>query len=128
MKPSEIAELATLMSRRGIELAEVETAAGRYRLVVDIASAAEAVAVPYLAVAGSFVTAPGPGLFRGTHPERGETEIKVGDEIAVDQLVGYLEAGEILLPIIAQVAGTVRDVLVAERELVGYGTRLFRLV
>lgn len=69
-----------------------------------------------------FVTAPMVGIFRLTS-ELG----KVGSEVIMGQVIGSIESMKLANDIIAQVSGTVAEVLVEDGMPVEYGQPLFRM-
>ncbi|TBV09963.1 acetyl-CoA carboxylase biotin carboxyl carrier protein [Phytopseudomonas dryadis] len=73
------------------------------------------------------VKASGPGVFFATHPDETAAYVQGGDVISLGQLVGVLRVGALFLPVRAAVAGRVRQVSVADGQIVGYGQTLIEL-
>jgi acetyl-CoA carboxylase biotin carboxyl carrier protein len=67
------------------------------------------------------------GRFLSRHPLREQPEVKPGDVIEPGTLVGLIAVGELLLPVAATVGGTLGAFMVADQQLVGYGTPLVSL-
>jgi acetyl-CoA carboxylase biotin carboxyl carrier protein len=92
----------------------------------DVATAE--VDVPAVSIADEYViTAPMIGTYYNA-PSPGEpTFVRVGDVVEVGQVVGIIEAMKIMNEIVADRAGTVTDILVANAQPVEYGSPLIRL-
>ncbi|UZJ57853.1 hypothetical protein OKW98_14585 [Pseudomonas sp. KU26590] len=68
------------------------------------------------------------GRFLSCHPGRDQAEVQPGDVIAVGAVVGLIQVGDVLLPVTATAAGTVKAFMVEEQQRVDYGTALLSLV
>lgn len=74
-----------------------------------------------------YVTAQSVGVFYQA-PEPGAAPfVNVGTEVAAGQQVGIIEAMKLMLPVTAEFAGRVVDVLVPDAAPVEYGERLFAI-
>ncbi len=67
-----------------------------------------------------------PGLFLRRHPNKMAAEVNEGDAVKLDQLLGYLRAGNVLQAVRSPAEGILRRIL-ADNVLVGYGTRLVEI-
>src|SRR5262245_57130473 len=78
-------------------------------------------------VAGHVVTAPMIGTYYAS-PAPGEPPfVRVGDHVEAGQTIGIIEAMKIMNEIVADHAGVVVEVLVANAQAVEYGSPLLRL-
>ena len=113
--------------------AEVSVEVGGARVTVRRAAPAHGVAPP---IGADGATAPvGDGLSRvespivGTFYQAPSPEsppfVEVGDRVSEGQTLGIIEAMKIFNEIVADQAGTVREVCVQNAEAVEYGTLLF---
>ena len=73
------------------------------------------------------VKAPHAGVFLSSHPLRKSPLLAQADQVAKGQVMGLLQVGPLLQPILAPCSGSVMSVAVLEGTLVGYGTVLFEL-
>ena len=85
------------------------------RSAAEVAEPAGAVRSPLV---GTFYAAPSPGADPFVH---------VGDEVEPGQTVGIVEAMKLMNPIVADEAGVVAELLVADAESVEYDQVLMRL-
>jgi acetyl-CoA carboxylase biotin carboxyl carrier protein len=128
MTTSEIAQLARIMAERGVVRVGIDTRGERYVLVVACATTADAAREVHAGPPkGAFATATVPGRFRAAHPVRRAHEVASGAAVKAGQILGFLEAGDLVLPILAPQDGTVGETLALDGALVGYGTPLMRL-
>lgn len=130
MTLDDIAALMAQMQRGGLR--ELDYAAGDARLRLIAADPAPK-AAPATAPAEDtadppLVRAPHLGLFRMAHPQRGAPEAAPGDPVRPGQIVAFVEAGAVFLPVITKSAGRLGACLVEDGALVGYAEPLFRLV
>ena len=132
----EVRALIEMMSRGGIAELSLQTAAVKLRLrtrdgmigvgggTSQVAVAAvdaeepEGVIVP-APMLGTFYRAPGPGE---------PAFVDVGEEIAVGQTIGIIEAMKIMNEIAAEASGTLVEFLVESGQPVEYGQPLLRLM
>jgi acetyl-CoA carboxylase biotin carboxyl carrier protein len=73
------------------------------------------------------VRASAPGAFLCRHPLRERAITAIGEEFHAGDLLGFLQVGPLLLPVVAPLAGMVTDVLARHGTIVGYGAPLFEL-
>lgn len=64
------------------------------------------------------------GHFHARHPARPDIQPATGDSVAAGDYVGLLAVGGLYLPVVAEVDGTLGAYLVADGQLVDYGTPL----
>jgi len=88
------------------------------------ASATPAAAEPATKVAAMATVC---GRFLSRHPAREQPEVRPGDRLEPGTLVGLIAVGELLLPVTATQGGTMGAFMVADQQLVGYGTPLVSL-
>lgn len=74
------------------------------------------------------VTAPCAGVLLDRHPLATEPWARSGDPVTAGDLIGLLQMGLVLAPVIAPVTGMVMRVLLPAGSTVGYGAGLFELV
>jgi biotin carboxyl carrier protein len=128
MNLSDLAELACRMAERGIDEIEISRDGMRHRLVVETTPAQSGLTPISLAPADiSWLTAPVPARFRPAHPARAQPELERGADVSAGDIVAYLEAGDLVLPVLAAVGGKVSDIAARDGDLVGYGSRLIGL-
>lgn len=72
-------------------------------------------------------TATGCGHFHARHPARENVQLQPGAPLEIGTLIGVLAVGELLLPVVAQVAGRAGAYLVEDGQLVDFGTPLLAL-
>lgn len=133
--PHVIAELAAHLQRNNVAAIHIEAADGELKLVapVDASRQTPHRATPVPAPAsrpGSLLAkAPTAGIFVAAHPLahplRPEREIAAGSAVAKGDIVAFVKVGPVLVPVIAEKAGTVASVVPETGTLVGYGTSLF---
>lgn len=74
------------------------------------------------------VSAPCAGVLLDRHPLATEPWAQTGKPVTAGELIGLLQMGLVLAPVIAPVTGMVTRVLLSAGSTVGYGTALFELV
>jgi acetyl-CoA carboxylase biotin carboxyl carrier protein len=74
-----------------------------------------------------YVTAPTVGVFYAAPEPGAKPFVRVGDRISCGQQVGIVEAMKLMIPVEADLAGTIVEVLTANGQSVEYGERLFAL-
>lgn len=67
------------------------------------------------------------GTYLPAHPRRPDAALKLGDRVAVGAVVGYLRAGQTLVPIVTGKAGKVSAILATPGSLLGYGAPVLSL-
>lgn len=68
------------------------------------------------------------GVFLPAHPRHPETALNPGDKVAAGAIVGFLQSGPTLVPVIADTGGTVGAILARPGDLLGYGAPVLTLV
>ena len=135
----EVRALIEMMSRGGIAELSLQTSAVKLRLrtkegmvasgggTTQIVAAPAATAPTADEPEGLIIPAPMLGTFYRA-PGPGESNFAdVGDEIAVGQTIGIIEAMKIMNEIAAEVSGTIIEFLVESGQPVEYGQPLIRL-
>jgi acetyl-CoA carboxylase biotin carboxyl carrier protein len=91
-------------------------------------AATDDVVLPAISIADDYVvTAPMIGTYYSAPSPGDPPFVRVGDAVEVGQVVGIIEAMKIMNEILADRAGTVAEVLVANGQPVEYGSPLIRL-
>ncbi len=131
-----VRDLISMMGKGGITELDLSTGDFSIRLRGHGGVASGVALGPIVATSGDIpaqpdnsfeITAPMIGTFYSA-PTPGEAPfVQVGDEIAVGQVVGIIEAMKIMNEIIADRAGVVIEVLVENAQAVEYGSPLIRL-
>jgi len=135
LSPSACREIAGWLAAADIDAIDIDAPGLQLRMVrgadgyrVDAregrASGPGAAAAP-IAVAAA---APCAGIFLDRHPAGGDSVAQCGAQVGAGDLVGLLQIGLLLVPVVAPVAGTVGRVWVAPGTLAGYGTSLVDIV
>ena len=73
------------------------------------------------------VRASSPGLFLDRHPLYERAIVPIGTEVRAGELLGLLQVGPLLMPVLAPQAGTMTELFVERAKMVGYGEPLFEL-
>ncbi len=116
---------STLNVRAGDVSVEMGWATGA---VVPIAAQPAAAPAPAPAApAGETINAATVGVFYRSPSPGAPPFVSEGDEIGRGQQIAIIEAMKLMLPVEADKAGRVADVLVSDGEAVEYGQPLFRL-
>jgi acetyl-CoA carboxylase biotin carboxyl carrier protein len=102
-------------------VAHAPTAAGA---AITVAATEAACAV---GPTGQHVTAQMVGVFYRSAEPGAEPFVKVGDTVALGQQVGIIEAMKLMIPVEADAAGRITEVLVQDNGSVEYGDRLFAI-
>lgn len=125
-----IRKLAQLLTDTGLTEIEFESAGQRIRVnrqslagapaALPAAAAAPVPAAPADGPPAGAVTSPMVGTVYLSAEPGGTPFVKVGDRVAKGQTILIIEAMKVMNPIPAPVAGTVRDILVADGRPVEY--------
>ena len=127
--PALISTLTGWLESSGARELEIGTPdGGMLRIALDVGagpvqSAGAEPTVAAVSPEGPAISAPMAGLFRDRHPVVPETEPLAGEGRALEAgaVVGFVEVGPVLLPVIAPSAGLVGEVHARDGQLIGYG-------
>lgn len=108
---------------RAANLELVSVREGDSVLTLRMTGAGSVAAASTIAVASK-----GIGRFLPSHPRRPDTALKPGDRVTAGSVLGYLQAGQSLVPIVADKPGTVSQILATPEQLLGYGAAVLTLV
>jgi len=132
MTPQDIERLSLIAQRAGV--AELEISSPEFRLRLRFVSDASGVRPEMTlqtrdleAANFGFIRSPGVGVLRFSHPTGRNPVISAGDTVAKDKIVGFLEVGSVIRPIIASSAGVIGPAMVPDGAVVGFGIPLFSL-
>lgn len=73
------------------------------------------------------IVATGIGVLRLTHPQHDKPFILPGSLVQEGQVVAFLQAGALLREITSSVSGVLRECLVEDGDLIGYGQAVFEV-
>lgn len=138
-----IQELSALIRQRGIDVLVLTTREGSLRLERDAsnspasrpppgpyrpASGRGASADARASAASSYeLTAPAPGIFLDRHPLGSHPLVRAGATVEAGQLIGFLRAGCLLLPLRSTQKGRITSPLPGPGDTLGYGSVVVRL-
>ncbi|WIW50511.1 biotin/lipoyl-containing protein (plasmid) [Bradyrhizobium sp. 62B] len=132
IETNDIARLAQILERHGIDAIEIEQPGLSLKLVADTRErvaappGAGAAAVP--ATDTSIVAkADVAGQFLAAHPWRDQPFVAPGQRIEAGAIVGLVRIGLLYAPVVAPAAGTVEAVVAQTGAMVGYGTPIARI-
>ncbi|MCS6800506.1 MAG: acetyl-CoA carboxylase biotin carboxyl carrier protein [Dehalococcoidia bacterium] len=130
----EATDILRLLAHSDVEELEFERRGVRLRIRRSMAAPAPAPsgdeAAPLALQAeedSTIVTAPVVGWFRRSATVDGPPLVDVGQTVEAGQRLAVIEAVQVVHDVIAECAGTILEVLVADGEGVGYGQPLFRI-
>jgi acetyl-CoA carboxylase biotin carboxyl carrier protein len=128
--PEVLADLAAHLEAHNVRAVEITTTDGRLEIIAAAGTGRSVTrAAPAISPARPETTlakAPTAGTFLPGHPLRPGSTIKAGRTVSEGETVAFVRTGHILLPVIAEKAGTVATVAAEPGTLVGYGTPLFK--
>ncbi|WP_118180555.1 acetyl-CoA carboxylase biotin carboxyl carrier protein [Paraburkholderia phosphatilytica] len=76
---------------------------------------------------GSHVTAHSVGVFLEAHPASQTPLVDIGARVGPGDVIGLLRIAELCVPVVASLAGVVKERLAAHGATVGYGEPLFEI-
>ncbi len=120
--PDVVATLTGWLEVAGARELEITTQDGQaLKIVLGEAAVPAEMRVPE--AAGQPVKAPIIGFFRDRHPAAAEATplSSEGRTLEAGAIVGFVEVGPVLLPVIAPEAAVIAEVLARAGDLVGYG-------
>jgi acetyl-CoA carboxylase biotin carboxyl carrier protein len=132
MSLEEIGRLSEAGRRAGIALLEISSGGMSVRLKFETCEQDERMpppvpSAPPVRSADNRIRSPGVGLFRLAHPATGRSPVHEGQTIGKGQVVGFLQIGPTVRPVVAPKPGVLGEPLVEDGRVVGYGTPLFPL-
>ena len=126
---TDIARLAQILERSGVDTIEIEEPGQSLKLVVD--TGPRMVASPMLAAPAAdhsvIAKADVAGHFLAAHPWRDKPFVAPGQRIEAGAIVGLVKIGLLYAPIVAPAAGTIDAVIAEPGATVGYGTPIVRI-
>ncbi|MCZ7464114.1 biotin/lipoyl-containing protein [Rhizobium rhizogenes] len=131
-EPGAIADLAAHLERNNVSAIEIETPDGSLKIVAMAGSQASAAQRPIEAAkapvkAGDILArAPMAGIFTPAHPQRPDRGVQAGQSVTKGEIVAFVTAGLVIVPVIAEKAGTVSEIVAEAGALVGYGFPLLK--
>lgn len=137
MRIKRIRELAKLVSNNGLAELEVKTLFGLIRVKitrsVKTTSPKPAVIKPAPEVLPettepTYITSPMVGTFYTASGPETESFKKPGDRVEVDEVVCIIEAMKLMNEIKSEVSGTIKTILVGNKQPVEYGQKLFEVI
>lgn len=131
-EPGTIAELAAHLERNNVSAIEIETPDGSLKIVAMAGGQAPAARRPSEAAkapvkpVGILARAPMAGIFTPAHPQRPDRVVQAGQSVTKGEIVAFVAAGLLIVPVIAEKAGTVSEIVAEAGALVGYGSALLK--
>ena len=123
----DIRDLADHMRRAGIRTLDLVQPGQRLRLQVRSAGAAPVKAEDVAANEPVIVRSGTMGIFRRCHPDGTFAAVEVDAVIEASQILGFLQIGLLLQPVIAEDLCVISRILASDGDLAGYGTPLFEV-
>lgn len=131
-EPGTIADLAAHLERNNVSAIEIETLDGSLKIVALADGQAPAEQRPIEAAKAPVKTgdilarAPMAGIFTPTHPQRPDQAAQTGQSVTKGEIVAFMTAGLVIVPVIAENTGTVSEIVAEAGALVGYGSPLLK--
>lgn len=118
----EIEAIVRELDGQAIAAAEIRVGAARLKLrfVADATKEQASTAPPM-----SLATSPSPGRFQPVHPLENAPRFSEGDQIGKGDIIAYVKANGVLLPVIAAGDLVLGRALVEDGAAVGWGTALY---
>ena len=105
--------------------------AGRSQKEIVVQAAGEPLSVPAAEKAevkeGEYITSPMVGTFYAAPGEDAAPFVNVGDSVSKGQIIGIVEAMKLMNEIESPYDGIVEEILVENKEMVGFGQELVRI-
>ncbi|MDN4982975.1 acetyl-CoA carboxylase biotin carboxyl carrier protein subunit [Bradyrhizobium arachidis] len=129
---TDIARLAQILAKSGVDTIEIEEPGLTLKLVVDtgirIATSATPAATDAPINDHSIIAkADVAGHFLAAHPWQDKPFVVPGQRIEAGAIVGLVKVGLLYAPVVAPAAGTVDAVIAETGAMVGYGTPIVRI-
>lgn len=131
-EPGTIADLAAHLERNNVSAIEIETPDGSLKIVAMAGGQAPAAQRPIEAAkapvkAGDILArAPMAGIFTPAHPQRPDRVVQAGQSVVKGEIVAFIAARNVLVPVIAEKAGTVSEIVTETGVLVSYDSTLLK--
>nr|WP_295977155.1 biotin/lipoyl-containing protein [uncultured Agrobacterium sp.] len=131
-EPGTIADLAAHLESNNVSAIEIETLDGSLKIVALAGGQAPAGERPIEAAKAPVKTgdilarAPMAGIFTPTHPQRPDRVVQAGQSVTKGEIVAFMTAGLVIVPVIAENTGTVSEIVAETGVLVGYGSPLLK--
>lgn len=113
------------------EEGKITMEASRRKEEILVQAAGEAISAPVAKKAaekgGECITSPMVGTFYAAPAEDAAPYISVGDTIHKGQVIGIVEAMKLMNEVESPYDGTVEEILVENKEMVGFGQELVRI-
>jgi biotin carboxyl carrier protein len=119
---ADLDRVLALMQQHGIRSLTLREGGARLSLTLGDGTGACTEPVEHM------VRARGIGSFQPSHPRRSEPAVRPGDRVEATTIVGFLQAGSILVPVVAGRAGRVQQLHAEAGSLVGYGDPILTLL
>jgi acetyl-CoA carboxylase biotin carboxyl carrier protein len=124
MTREQIEQIAALLSGTDIGRLELTGPQGQWRINHD----AGEIRIDFIPAKDRMtVTAPHAGVFLVSHPLRNAPLVTQSERVNQGQVIGLLQAGPLLKPVLSPCTGSVISIAVADGALVGFGTVLVEL-
>lgn len=120
---ADLDRILDMMLRHGLQSLDVRE--GETRLVLKLE---ETGAAPVMNRTEVVIRTRAIGRFVSTHPRRPEPQVKVGQQVQATTIVGFLQSGPALLPILAGRAGEVIRLEATSDSLLGFGDAVLTLL
>ena len=113
---TDLDHLLNMMRQHGLQKLHVRE--GGELLALTLETSGE----PAAARSDMAVHAKGLGRFLSRHPRLSKPIAAPGDQVTADTIIGFLENGSVLMPVVAGHAGQLVRINVEDGSLVGFGT------
>ncbi|AQS64383.1 hypothetical protein AGRHK599_LOCUS3827 [Rhizobium rhizogenes] len=131
-EPGTIADLAAHLESNNVSAIEIETPDGSLKIVAMAGGQAPAGERPIetnkapVKAGDILARAPMAGIFTAAHPQRPDRAVQAGQSVVKSEIVAFIAVGPVLVPVIAEKAGTVSEIVTEAGALVGYGSPLLK--